>query len=426
MKFTSYWLDTRPSFNGAATSPLAGRADVVVIGGGFTGLSCALEVARRGGDVVLLEAGEIGGAASGRNGGQCNAGFFHDYASVIKLHGAEVARRLYQSYNAAVDTVEEIVTREKIDCSFRRVGKLKLAVSPRAFEAFKPYVDLINREADPGVYTVPPERIREEIGSDLFHGGVIYPKSAILHVGKFTVGMAEAATKHGARIHPNTPVIGLTHLAGRRYRVSTPKGDIEAGQVVVATGISSQGPLGWFRRRIVPIGSFVIATEPLPQAIVDSVIPKHRTVTVAKGLGHYYRISPDNRIIFGGRAQFAVSSPKVDAKSGEILFKSMQEIHPQLKNVAIDYCWGGMIEVTRDRFARAGEHQGMYFAMGFSGSGVQEASHMGTTLARMLDGDVQVNPYRGLPWPAIPGHFGTPWFLPLVGLWYKAKALVGE
>ncbi|GGE14932.1 Glycine/D-amino acid oxidase [Gemmobacter megaterium] len=426
MKLVPYWLDTRTPFASAAQGPVEGRADVVVIGGGFAGLSCALELARRGTDVVLLEAGDVGGLASGRNGGQCNTGFFHDYAEIMRKYGAETARGLFHSYNAAVDEVEAIATREGIDCSFRRVGKLKLAMSPAAFDGFRKYVDLVNREADPEVYTVPAKDIRSEIGSDMFHGGVIYPRSGMLHVGRFTVGMAEAAVRHGARIHTDTPVTGLVRLNGHRHRVETARGTIEADRVVVATGISAKGPFGWFRRRIVPIGSFVIATEQLPQAMIDSVIPNHRTVTVAKGLGHYYRISPDNRIIFGGRAQFAISSPKVDVSSGDILVKSMKEIHPQLRDVKIDYCWGGMIEATRDRFARVGEHDGLFHVLGFSGSGVQEATHMGTEVARMLCGDTIANPYRALPWPAIPGHFGTPWFLPLVGAWYKAKEIMGR
>lgn len=426
MKTVPYWLDTRPAFTSGAKEPIAGKADVVVIGGGFTGLSCALAVAKKGGDVVLLEADVVGGAASGRNGGQCNTGFFHDYAHAMKRLGRDAARQIYQSYNDAVDTVERIVREEGIDCSFRRVGKLKLAVSPAAFEKFKPSAELINREVDPDVYTVPGSQIHEEIGSDLFHGGMIYPKSAMLHVGRFTVGMAEAAARYGARIHEHTPVVGLTRLDARRYRVETQKGSVEANQVVIATGISAKGPFAYFRRRIVPVGSFVIATERLDQATVDSVIPKHRTVSVARGLGHYYRISPDNRIIFGGRAQFAVSSPKVDVKGGAILLRSMREIHPQLRDVKIDYCWGGMIEVTRDRFARAGEYKGMYFSLGYSGSGVQEATHMGTILARMIDGEKEANPYRTLSWPPIPGHFGTPWFLPLVDVYYKVKEKFGR
>lgn len=424
MKFTSYWLDTRTAFNTAATEPIEGRTDVVVIGGGFTGLACALALALQGAEVVLLEADIVGGAASGRNGGHCHNGFFHDYAATMKRFGPDTAREVYHSYMTAVDVVETIVRDEDIDCAFRRPGKVKLAVTPAAFDKFRADVDLVNREADPEIYTVPPERIRDEVGSDLFHGGIIYPRSAMLHVGRFGAGMAEAATRHGARIYEQTAVTGLKRLEGHRYRVTTPKGSIEADRVVVATGISQKGPLGYFRRRIVPVGSFVIATQQLDQSVIDDIIPRQRTVSVAKGLGHYYRVSPDNRLLFGGRAQFAISSPRVDAKSGEILKKSMLEIHPQLRGVDIDYCWGGMIEVTRDRFPRLGEYEGMYFALGYSGSGVQQATHMGTLLARIIGGEAAANPFRSLSWPPIPGHFGTPWFLPLVGAWYKAKELM--
>ncbi|WP_137391124.1 NAD(P)/FAD-dependent oxidoreductase [Rhodoligotrophos defluvii] len=421
MKTVPYWLDTRPDFRSACVEPLPDKADVVVIGGGFTGLSCALATAKRGAGVVLLEADVVAAAASGRNGGQCNTGFAHDYRQARDLLGPDKAREIFQSYNAAVDTVERIVREEGIDCAFRRVGKLKLAVSPAAFDDFRRSVDLINREADPEVYAVAKADLHTEVGSDRFHGGIIYPRSAMLHVGKFGVGLAEAAARAGARLYEHTPVVQLERIAGSRYRVTTPRGSMEAGQVVIATGISRQGPFFYFRRRIVPVGSFVIATEPLDQSTVDRLIPKHRTVAVARNLGNYYRISPDNRLIFGGRAQFAVSSPRVDLRSGRILAGQMREIYPKLRDVRLDYCWGGMIEVTRDRFARAGEYKGMYYSLGYSGSGVQAATHMGTILARMLEGDASANPYRDLSWPPIPGHFGPPWFLPFVGAYYKVK-----
>ncbi len=169
------------------------------------------------------------------------------------------------------------------------------------------------------------------------------------------------------------------------------------------------------------MGSFGVATEPLGAAQLDELIPKRRTVAVSRNIGNYFRVSPDERLILGGRAQFAVSTPSADLKSARILQRQMHAIFPQLKGVEIDYFWGGMIEVTCDRFARVGEHEGMLYALGFSGSGVQEATNMGRVLAALLTGDTSANPYRDLPWPAIPGHFGPPWFLPFLGAYYTLK-----
>ncbi|MCA0920824.1 NAD(P)/FAD-dependent oxidoreductase [Pseudooceanicola nanhaiensis] len=421
MKMHPYWLDSRPAFRGATPGDLPEKADVVVVGGGFCGLSTALAVAKRGGSVLLLEAGAVGEAASGRNGGQCNNGFAHDYGSVRAEIGAARAEALYRAYDDAVDTVERIVREEAIDCAFERRGKLKLAGSAAAFEKFRASAELLQCEADPECFLVEKADLGSEIGSDVFHGGLVYPKSAQVHVGRLAVGLAEAAVRHGADIREDAPVTGLTRLEGDRYRVTTPRGSVEAGQVVLATGTSQQGPLFHFRRRIVPIGSFVLATEPLSEALCARILPQRRSTTVARTIGNYFRFSPDNRLIFGGRARFAISNPTQDRKSGAVLHRQMLEYFPYLADTRIDYCWGGVIDATRDRHPRAGQHRGLYYAMGFSGHGVQMATHMGGVLARMLEGDSAANPFAAMDWPAIPGHFGPPWFLPLVGAYYTVK-----
>lgn len=421
MKMEPYWLDTRPAFRGGAAGDLPARADVVVVGGGFTGLSTALAVAKRGARVVLLEAGIVGGEGSGRNGGQCNNGFSHDYETTRAEMGVARAMALYHAYDAAVDTVEHIVREEGIDCQFQRNGKLKLASSTTTYDKIARSAELLRKEADPDVFLVDREEVRAEIGSDFFHGGMIYPKSAQVHVGRLGVGLAEAAARAGASVFEHTPVTGLTRLDGYRHRVATPRGEIEAGQVVIASGPSQKGPFGWFRRRIVPIGSFVLATEPLTREQARQILPNRRSTTVARAIGNYFRLSPDDRLIFGGRARFAMSNPTSDRKSGAVLERQMMEYFPQLRGTRFDYCWGGLLDATRDRHPRAGEHKGLYFSLGYSGHGVQMGTHMGTVLARMLEGDREANPFHDFAWPAIPGHFGKPWFLPLVGAWYQLK-----
>ena len=170
-----------------------------------------------------------------------------------------------------------------------------------------------------------------------------------------------------------------------------------------------------------PIGSFIIVTEQLDAATAKALLPQRRTYTTTDTLHNYFRLTPDNRLVFGGRARFALSSPRSDAKSGQVLREQMVAMFPQLRDVRIAYCWGGIVDMTQDRLPHAGETDGLYYSMGYSGHGTQMSVHMGECMARVMAGDLAANPWRDNPWPAIPGHFGTPWFLPAVGLYYTIK-----
>lgn len=420
----SYWLASAPSFTGGASGAVESKADVAIIGGGFTGLSAALALAKRGASVVLLEAGRVVGEASGRNGGQCNNGTAHDYGALSARFGKDVAKAYYRAHCNAVDMVERIVRDEGIDCAFNRSGRVKLAAKPQHYDKLARAHDLLAAEVDENVRLVPPERIREEVGSDAFHGALIQTTSAQLHPGRFGVGLAEAAARAGAKIYENAEVTGLDRLP-QGWRVTTPKGQVAAAQVLVATGgAPAAAPFGWFRRRIVSVGSFIIATEQLDTALIDRLLPGRRNYVTSKNIGNYFRLTPDNRLIFGGRARFAMSDPRSDLKSGRILEQTMGEIFPALKGVGVDHVWGGMVDLTADRLPRAGEHDGLFYSMGYSGHGVQMATYMGQMMARVMDGERAANPWDGLDWPSVPGHFGKPWFLPLVGLWYKWQDVI--
>lgn len=419
MKLQPYWLDTARPFASGAEGPVEGRADVAVIGGGFTGLSAALALARKGANVVVLEAERVAGAASGRNGGHVNNGLAHSFSGLAERVGLDRACALYRAYDAAVDTVERIVREERIDCSFRRSGKVKVAAKPKHYEGLARDAELLARNVDPDVVLLSKAQAAAEVGSEAFHGGLLQRRSAMMHVGQFGQGLAEVATRAGARIFENAQVTRLAR-SGALWTLGTSRGTLEIRQVLLATGSKTRGPFGWFRRRYVPVGSFIVATEPLSADLLASVIPGRRTVTTTKYVGNYFRLSPDNRLIFGGRARFAASNPGSDAKSGRILEQTMHRIFRQLRNVRVDYCWGGLVDMTADRLPRAGIHDGLYFAMGYSGHGVQMSVHMGRILAETIDGKPVVNPFAELEWPAIPGHFGPPWFLPFVGLYYRA------
>ncbi len=420
MKLESYWLDTAPKFTGGRSGAAAGSVDVAIVGAGFTGLSTALAVARQGVSVAVFEAGRVVGEASGRNGGQCNNGTAQSYSSLVSSYGEERAQRYYKAYNAAVDSVERMVVNENIDCDFKRCGKLKLAAKPAHFDSLaKASESLKAAGVDPDVRLLTAEELPGELNVDGFYGGLLHPDSAQLHMARFGVGLAEAVVAAGAAIYESAPVTGLQRLPNGHWQVTSARGQVEAKQVLIANGGSGPGPFGWFRRRIVPVGSFAVVTESLSPELVAKVFPGRRNYVTTRHIGNYFRLTADNRLLFGGRARFAVSNPKSDAKSGDILRQALGNVFPELADARLDYCWGGTVDMSADRLPRAGEKNGLYYAMGYSGHGAQMAVHMGDIMAQVMGGNAEANPWRDLSWPAVPGHFGKPWFLPLVGMYYK-------
>lgn len=418
MKYLSYWHDTAPAFTGGITGAIEGDFDVAVIGGGFTGLAAARQLARAGAKVIVLEGQRIGWGASGRNGGHLNNGLAHSYLGAKAELGKERAIALYKALDSSIDTIEALIGEEGIDCNFRRAGKLKLASKPQHFEGLARNFEALHAEVDPDTALLSPADLKSEVGSP-FHGAMLSKKSAMMHMGRYVVGLAKAADRHGAVIAEQASVTSV-EKHGDRHRLTTARGRVTAKDVLVATGAYTTPNFSFFRRRIIAVGSFLIATRPLSEAEVVSVMPGNRTCVNTMNIGNYWRLSPDNRLIFGGRARFsATSDQQSDAKSGEILRQSLASIFLQLAKVEIDYCWGGLVDMTKDRYPRAGYQDGMWYAMGYSGHGAQLSTHLGMIMADTILGKPDANPLAGLDWPAVPGHFGKPWFLPLVGMYYK-------
>ena len=426
MKLESYWTASAPAFVPRAAE-LPAQCDVAIVGGGFTGLSAALALARRGASVVVLEAGErVAAEASGRNGGHVNNGLAVDYADVAAKVGVEQARAWYHAYDDAVDTVERVVRDEAIACDFARHGKLKLATKPAQLDALSRSAERLLRDrVDSDVEILDAARVSAEVASDRFVGGLLYKRSGQMHMGRFANGLAQAAERRGAQIRTGTCVQRLERLgSGQAHRVHTHRGSLQAQQVLLANGTARHGgygSFGWLRRRIVPIGSFIVVTEPLGAERAHALLRERRTYVTVANIHHYFRLTPDHRLVFGGRARFAVSNPTSDATSGEILRAGMVETFPSLLDVGIDYCWGGLVDVTQDRLPHAGERDGQFYSTGYSGHGTQMSVLMGERMAAVMAGDASANPWRGREWRAIPGHLGPPWFLPAVGLYFRLK-----
>ena len=421
MKFSSYWLDTAPQdCPERSTTSVEGRTEVAVIGGGLTGVVAALHLARSGAKVDLFEQNTVGFGASGRNGGMATTGMSIGIRDAVAKLGFDTAVRLYGAYTEAIDLIEKLVTEEHIDCDFARAGKLNLASKPAHYQAFEKTHELLTTRLGLETQLVPKTELRREIGSDAFHGAMVESKSAGLHVGKYIRGLGEAAQRAGVTIHEQAPVRRLTKI-GSGHELETPRGRMHAEQVLLATGAYTRRPFHWHQVRIAPVGSFIIATEPLDASVCDDLLPTRRMASDSKNLLNYFRITPDNRLLFGGRARFAMSNPQSDEKSGRLLRDAMVRTFPQLANAGIDYCWGGLVDMSLDRLVHAGQRDGVYYAMGYAGHGVQMATYMGRQMAEYMSGVPAANIWGDFKFRRIPGHFGPPWFLPIAGAYYKFK-----
>ncbi len=416
MKLIPYWHDTAEPSGDDRRTPVPEHVDVAVIGAGFTGLSAALALAEAGTSVAVLERHTVGWGASGRNGGMATTGLAVGLGSAIKRYGRGRALDMFREYNKAIDTIEKLVSNHGIDCDFERTGKISLAVRDSHVDAFRATRDELHRMGNyPQVTVLDRASIHTELGSDFYCGGMVDPLGAGLHSGRFAQGLARAARGAGATICENAEVTGLRRISGTVHEVQTTRGVIRADHVLVATSGYTGRITPWLQRRIVPVGSFVIVTEPLGKETVDRILPRRRQASDSKMLTYYFRITPDDRLLFGGRARFALSSPASDLKSARILQQAMTTVFPYLRGVGVDYTWGGLVDLSMDRMVHAGVHKGLFYSICYSGHGVQMATYMGQQMAKVITGDTAANPWASLAFPPVPGHFGPPWFLPFIG-----------
>jgi glycine/D-amino acid oxidase-like deaminating enzyme len=424
MKFTPYWLDTSPAGPDRSSTEVGGDVDVAVVGAGLTGTSAALHLARKGARVAVFERETVAWGASGRNGGMATPGLSLGFRDAIARYGFPTASTLYLTYYDAIDSIEKLVGEEGIDCDFARTGKMNLAAKPAHLDGLRKTHDVLAERLGFETQMVSKSELGSEIGSDYYHGAMIDPRGAGLHVGKFTRGLAESAARMGAQIHEKAPVQEVRRLGGTKHEVVTPRGSVRADQVLVATSGYTGRPFRWLQVRIAPVGSFIIVTEPLGKEVCDQLMPTRRMASDSKNLLYYFRITPDHRLLFGGRARFAMSNPQSDGKSGRMLQKAMVSVFPQLADARVDYCWGGLVDMSMDRMVHAGEHDGLFYSVGYSGHGVQMATYMGKQMAEYMNGVEDANPWRDLAFKRIPGHVGPPWFLPFAGAYYKFQDMI--
>lgn len=421
LKERIYWHDTVEMPSGYDQPPLPQKVDVAVIGSGITGLSAALTLAKHGASVVVLEAESIGWGASSRNGGMVLTGLKIPMQTAIKRYGRDFARRLFQCSLDSIDTVEKICNEEGINCGFARTGHLLTANKPKHYDLLAEEVEFMAKEFNHAVRLVPRYEQRMEIGSDLYYGALVDEVSAGLNPAQYVTGLADAAEKAGATLHARARVYSLER-GEKRFLVKTERGSLRTENIFVATNGYIDSATPKLLRKIMPIGSFIIASEPLSNELAHELSPHNRMIFDFKHFLNYFRLSDEKRMIFGGRAAFFPENKRTVRQSADILRREMVEVYSQLRDVQVEYAWGGTLGFAFDLMAHVGEMDGMYYALGYAGHGVAMGTYLGKTVAEaMFEGTIKGHPFAAFPFPGAPlGLYnGNPWFLPLVGAWHK-------
>ncbi len=419
----NYW-HTTTEFPSPQACPLPEVADVAVIGAGFTGLSAARALAKRGAKVAVLESETIGWGASSRNGGMVLTGLKLGVNQLISKYGRERTQHMYAASLASLDCVEQIVHEEAIPCDFSRSGHLEVACKQKHFDDYARQAEVIAREFNHTLRVVEKNDLPAEIGSSIYYGGMIDETSAGCNPARYVAGLGRAAMKAGAQIFQHTRVQNFqrdSRQGDPGWKLQTSRGPLWAHEVFVATSGYTSHATPALQKRIIPIGSFIITTEILPEKLAQELSPRNRMIYDSKNYLYYYRLTPDRRMLFGGRAAFFPETDQTIRRSAEILRRGMIDVYPQLADAKIDYVWGGTLDFAFDIMPHAGQLDGMYYALGYAGHGVAMATYQGQKIAEQMAGDKVDNPFVGIPFPGAPlGLYnGNPWFLPLAGVWYK-------
>ena len=425
----SYWLDTVPAAHhgsnnaepgtlSAEPGKMPSRADVVVVGAGYTGLAASRQLARAGASVVVIEREQVGWGASSRNAGQVLTGLKLEPAALLARFGERRARQLFDIASESIGRLETLIAEEAIGCEYARTGHIQAAFKAAHFDAFREEQRLLARVFHHAVQLVPRAEQHAEIGSDAYHGLLVDERSGALNPARYVRGLADAAARSGVTIATGLGVTAMQRQPNG-WRVQTTGGDVETRDVLVATNGYTNGASPALQRRFVQIGSYIIVTEPLDEGQATALLPRGRMAFDSKNFLFYFRVTADRRLLFGGRAEFGRPNPDTTRRAAGILRKGMTTIFPGLAAARIDYAWGGNVAFTRDQMPRAGRLDDMYYAGGYCGHGVAMATYLGEQIARRMAGEPIEHPLFDDRFPAIPMYSGNPWFLPLVGAYYQ-------
>jgi glycine/D-amino acid oxidase-like deaminating enzyme len=419
-----FWHTTVPDRPSFRDRPLPERTDVAIVGGGYTGLTAAIHLARAGARVALLERHELGWGASSRNGGFVHGGLRVGRKGLVRRYGPELGVRLHRAGQEAFPAAERFILGEGLDCEYSRSGTLVLAWSPAHLRRLAAEAEELIGEGRTARF-VPRETLHEEIGTDEYPGALLDEESGGLNPARYLAALVAKAVEVGVDLHEGSPATRLER-SDSGVRVDTPTGSVVARDVVIATEGYADDLLPWLRRRIIPIGSYIVATGPLPEAAAREISPRGRMFYDSKNFLYYWRLTPDRRLLFGGRASFV---PTTVDRTAAILSRAMHRVHPQLGDARVEYAWGGTIGFTFDELPHIAQRGRVLVGGGYAGSGVAMATYFGELLARRLaagtETAVEPSPFEEIPYPGAPLiprlYGGRPWFLPIAGEFFRFR-----
>ena len=413
----SYYSATANPFTAASRLEGDHCADVVVIGGGYTGLHAALQASSRGYSVILLEAVRVGWGASGRNGGQMIPGWRKGPGELIERFGYDTARRLFDLSLEARALTLETIERFGIACSVRSNGHLLVAARSRDLAAMRAEADTLTRKmAYPHVRILNAQEVEAKLTVSGMHGGLLDEGGGHLHPLNYALGLADAAQRSGVRLFEGSPVLTIDLSKG--VNVCTPAGTVKARYGVLACDALLGKLFGPIAGRIMPVANYLVATAPLKSG--RSLIADDLAVSDSRFVVNYFRMSEDGRLIFGGGERYTVQPPRDIAGFGR---RHMLRLFPQLRETPVTYAWGGLVSVTLTRLPHIGRERDLFFAHGYSGQGVLIAALAGKVISEAMTGAAErFDVLSSLAPPEFPGGTWLRAPLYVLGmLWYALR-----
>ena len=417
MKPEVFWTDQFSPSNPLPVSvELPAEVDVAIVGSGYTGLTAARVLAKAGNSVAVMDQYKIGWGASSRNGGMATPGLKQDILKIHKKYGMDYAREFWRSSVDAIDLLEQIIIEENIDCNWSRKGHVALACKQSHYDDFPEYAAWIKREMGHEKTIVPKGEIKSEIGTDAYFGGLSDKSSGGLQPAKYVDGLARAVAGLGVILCEDTRAEKINREGGG-YELMTSKGDIKARDVVIATNGYTDMLVPGLKPKVFPVGSYIIVTEPLPQDLQDKLSPKQRMFYDSKRFINYFRLTPDGRMLWGGRNDL---STDLDLnESAKILSNQACKVFPELNDVEITHTWTGKLGITFDLMPHIGEINGIHYAFGYGGHGLSIATYLGTELGLLMSGQKDRSPYKEISHQTMFFYRKEPWFLPFAAYYYR-------
>lgn len=418
LKHSSYWLEylEKPGFQSPGALP--GEVDVAIIGGGYTGLSCARTLAKSGMRVAVFERETIGWGASSRNAGITGCGLKAGMHSIIQRYGNTYGQIFWQKSLEALDLIRELVEIEGIDCDWTSQGDLCVAYKPSHYAGFQSRAEWHAVHLGHRLRLIPPAELRSEIGSEAFYGGILDEHGAGLNPARLVFGLARVAQKYGAQLFEATGVSRIEEQSPG-FLLQTQRGSVRADQILVATNGYTDQLVPGLGSKIFAGGSYSIVTEPLSPELQAEISPNGRVFWDSKWFLNYFRLTPDGRLLWGGRNNLSTSLDLDD--SARQLSEGILRAFPQLKDVRITHSWTGQLGLTFDLMPHIGRVGGIYYAFGYGGHGLHTALLLGKEVAQILTGELKTSPFMEIRHKTYFFYRGKTWFLPLAARYYQFK-----